>query len=303
MKKSLILFFLSVLIAAGASAQNTPTYAFKVLINKGKNEIKSGGTWTPVKVGASIGKDDEIKVSENSYLGLVHVTGKSLELRDAKVYNATDLSAKVGPGASVLTKYTDFVISSNNQRKGNNLTATGAVHRGKPGIKLFLPRPEASVVYNNKIIFGWEKTDAPGPYIVTFNSMFGDELKKVEVAVPSVSIDLSEPSFENEDNIVVRVFSKTDKTKASPEDEYTIKRISKADRERIKASINELSGAVSEATAVNKVILAGFYESNNLLIDAATAYEEAIKLAPDVPEIQEAYRAFLIVHEMKIVKK
>jgi cytochrome c-type biogenesis protein CcmH/NrfG len=35
------------------------------------------------------------------------------------------------------------------------------------------------------------------------------------------------------------------------------------------------------------------------LIDAITSYEEAIKLAPDVPSFKEAYDEFLLRHGMK----
>ena len=51
---------------------------------------------------------------------------------------------------------------------------------------------------------------------------------------------------------------------------------------------------VDEETALNKYILAGFYEENNLLIDALTSYEEAIELAPDVESYKEAYVEFLL---------
>jgi hypothetical protein len=64
---------LVVLLAAFGHA-GAQEYAFKVLVNKGKNELKSGGTWQQLKVGSSLKSEDELKVSENSYLGLVHVT-------------------------------------------------------------------------------------------------------------------------------------------------------------------------------------------------------------------------------------
>jgi cytochrome c-type biogenesis protein CcmH/NrfG len=36
-----------------------------------------------------------------------------------------------------------------------------------------------------------------------------------------------------------------------------------------------------------------------LFIDAISAYEEAIKLAPDVPYYKEAYEEFLLRHGLK----
>jgi hypothetical protein len=50
---------------------------------------------------------------------------------------------------------------------------------------------------------------------------------------------------------------------------------------------------------MNKLILARFYEEHNLLIDAITSYEEAIKMAPDVPTFQEEYDYFMTRHGLK----
>ncbi len=58
--------FLSLFISC-AIAQD---YAFKVLANKGANEVKSGSEWAPIKTGASLKNDDELKLSPNSYMGL-----------------------------------------------------------------------------------------------------------------------------------------------------------------------------------------------------------------------------------------
>jgi hypothetical protein len=294
MKKRMLVCLLGLLFSLNAFAQND--YAFRVLINKGKNEYKSGQNWLPIKVGSNIGSKDEIKVLENSYIGLVHVSGKSIELKDAKTYNVADLSAKVGQGSSVLAKYTDFILSANTTKK-NNLSATGAVSRGANNIKMYLPRSESALVYNTQIIINWEKDKAQGPYVVTFKSMFGDELKKVEAPTNQVIIDLSEVSFENEDNILVDVVSKSDKSKFS--EQYTIKRLSRADKERIKVLLAEIKDAVAEPTALNKYELAGFYEKNGLLIDAITSYLEAIKLAPEVSQFQEDYNAFLLRNDIK----
>jgi Tfp pilus assembly protein PilF len=58
-------------------------------------------------------------------------------------------------------------------------------------------------------------------------------------------------------------------------------------------------GEVSEETALSKLILAGFYEQNNLIIDAIYAYEKAVEMAPDVPTFQESYEDFLLRNNLK----
>lgn len=271
-------------------------YAFKVLVNKGKNELKSGAGWQQIKVGSSLKAADELRVAENSYIGLVHVTGKPLELKQSGNYKVTDLAARVSGGASVLNKYTDFILSSNTGPR-SNLTATGAVDRGVDNIKVYLPRTELAVVYGNEVTISWENDPSLKPYEVVFKSMFGDELNSLETSSNSIIVNLSDRNFENEDNIIVTVYSKSNRSKAS--DEYTLKKLSKADRERIKSAYSEIAMQTAEQTAFNKFLIAGFYEQNNLLIDAMPYYQEAIKLAPDVQYYKDTYEEFLVRNGIK----
>lgn len=295
MKATRIVWMFGLLAVIGqVQAQD---YAFKVLVNKGKNEMKTRDGWQQVKVGSSLRSADELKVVENAYLGLVHVSGKALEVKQSGKYKVTDLAARVDGGASVLNKYTDFILSANTGPK-TTLTATGAVDRGVDNIRVYLPKPEASVVYGNKVRIDWEEQDkALRPYSVIFKSMFGDELTVVETNESAVEIDLSDRNFENEDNIIVTVTSSGNKAKVSAD--YTLKRLSRADKDRINTLYKEIAIQTADQTALNKFVIAGFYEDNNLLIDAITAFQQAMLLAPEVPAYQEAYDEFLMRHRIK----
>lgn len=288
MKKLVLVILVSVALLGQVHAQG---YAFKVLVNKGKNEIKSGDGWQAIKVGTSLQATDEIKVTDNAYLGLVHATGKPLEVKTPGKHKVSELAAQIGGGSSVLNKYTDFILSSNSTKK-NSLSATGAVHRGIPKVHIYLPTSsQGHVIYNDEVIINWDKKFA-GPYVVKFNSLFEDELDKVETTENTLKVNLAKDKFVNEDNILVTVAPKADPNKIS--EGFTLRRLSKADKERIKTALKEFEGAMQEQTPLNKLLLAGFYEQNGLLIDAATAYLEAIKLAPDVPNFQEDYNNFII---------
>jgi hypothetical protein len=300
MKKSAILVLVGVFALNLAQAQQD--YTFKVLANKGSNEVKSGDAWQAVKTGDRLKAGDELKVSENSYLALVHSTGKPMELKQSGSYKVADLASKVGTGTSVLNKYTDFILSSNSaEAKKNRLSATGAVHRGLADIKVFLPENQYAEIYNTNVIINWEATKGGGPYVVTVKNMFDDELMKLETPESTVQIDRANPKLANEDALLVEVKSKADgKTKS---DQHLIKKLSIARQESIKKSLAELGNDVKEETALNKFIMAGFYEENKLFIDAITAYEQAIKLAPDVPTYKEAYEEFLFRNKLKEQKK
>jgi hypothetical protein len=232
-------------------------------------------------------------------MGLVHATGKPLELKVPGNYKVADLASKISGGKSVINKYTDFILSSNSpEAKKNRLSATGAVDRGdNAAIQLMLPQNQHSGIYNNLAIISWVGSKVPGPYLITIRNMFDDELAQLATPETSFEIDLSDPKFSKENALLIEVKSKEDPTQVSKQ--HLIKKLAPAEQESVKKSLNEIMGDVSEETALNKFILAGFYEENNLFIDAISAYEAAIKLAPEVTSYKEAYDDFLIRHGIK----
>jgi len=287
-----------ILFLAGSSAFSQG-YAFKVMANKGSNEVKTGDAWLPLKTGASLNSTDEIKLVENAYIGLIHASGKPLEIRQSGNYKVADLASKVGAGSSVLNKYADFILSSNAEDKKNKLSATGAVHRATEtaAIKVVLPENQYSGIYNASAIIHWDGSKVQGPYLVTLKDMFEEQLSQIETPETTITLDLSEPKYAKENAILIEISSKADPKQVS--NQHLIRKLSAAEQEKVKKSLSEIMGEVAEATALNKLIIAGFYEENNLLIDAITAYEEAIKLAPDVASYKDAYEEFLIRHNLK----
>lgn len=273
-------------------------YTFRVLATKGSNELKTGNAWQPIKTGASLKSGDELKVTENSSVGLVHTSGKPLEVKQPGTYKVDELASKVGGGSSVLNKYTDFMLSSNSaEAKKNRLSATGAVHRGLEDIKVYLPENQNAEIFNNIAYVNWEAKGG-APYIVFFKNMFDEELMKVETPETSVRVDLNDPKFANETAILVEVRSKADSKSKS--EQHLIKKLSPGRQEAIKKSYTELNNELSAETAeLNKLILASFYEQNKLFIDAITAYEEVIKMAPDNGSYKEAYEEFLLRNKLK----
>jgi len=291
------LVFLTTLLAISTfvSAQE---YAFKVLANKGNNEVKSGPEWQPLKTGATLNSGDEVKLSDNAYIGLVHSSGKPVEVKSAGVHKVSDLENKVPSGSSVLNKYTDFILSSN-ASGGNRLSATGAVSREvKDGvaIKLALPEKDANTgIFNSTAIINWDGSNVEGPYIVTLKNMFEDVLSKDETSDSKYVIDFNNSKYARENAILIEVSSKANPKLVSQR--HLVKQMPPAEREKIASALKEIESQISEETALNKVFLAGFYENNNLLIDAIYAFEQALKLEPGAYEA--SYEDFLLRHNLK----
>ena len=289
------LLFVSTLV----SAQN---YAFKVLANKGNNEVKSGDAWVPLKTGSSLNPDDEVKLADNAYVGLVSNEGKPLEVKKAGVHKVSVLYTQIKTGSSVLSKYTDFILSSNSaEAKKNRLSATGAVNREivtGTTIKLLFPtKNQHTGIYNNKAIINWEGNNIAGPYVITLRNMFEDVLVKEETSEASYTVDLTNPKLANENAILIEVSLKSDAKVVSSQ--HIIKKLSPAERENVKNKLAEIAPDVTEENAMIKIAIAGLYEQNNMLIDAIVAYEEALALAPDVTDYQLAYEDFLLRQALK----
>jgi hypothetical protein len=290
-------FLLVVGLLFSASAVVGQDYAFRVMASKGTNEVKSGDSWQAVKPGSSLKTGDELKLAENSYVGLIHVSGKPVEVRDPGTHKVADLAKNIGPGQSVLNKYTDFILSSNAEGKKNKLSATGAVHRGSAGdITVFLPENQYSDVFNTTAVVNWESPKAGGPYVVVLKNMFDDELAKYETPETSLQINLAAPELVNESAILIEVSSKADPKSKS--EQKLIKKMNATQSDKVKKELAEMGTDVTNETAINKYILAGFYEEKKLYIDAITAFEQAIKLEP---AYKEYYEDFLLRNKLKAV--
>lgn len=270
-------------------------YTFKVLANKGANEVNRGGQWSALKTGASLNETDELKVSENAYLGLVHSSGKTLELKEAGTHKVSELAKKINPdGSSVASKYADFVLSKMSaEGKKNKLNATGAVDRGsgEDAIKVYIPNSVG--VYNEDAIIKWSEVEGEDvTYTILLTNMFEDELMKVETTDAQYQLDLNNEKLADQSVVLLTISSKGNEDSKSST--YALKRLPEADAEKVKITLQELMSGTEEESALNKYILAGFYEENNLLVDALTSYLDAMALAPEVESYQEAYEEFLL---------
>lgn len=287
---------MSLVLAIICSLATAQDYAFKVMANKGSNEIKSGDAWQPIKTGASLKSTDELRLADNAYIGLIHASGKPLELKQAGNYKVAELASSISGGSSALNKYTDFILSSNTDEKKNKLSATGAVHRAAEtsAIKVMLPENQYSGVYNSEVVINWDGSKVAAPYVVTVQNIFEEVLEKIETSETKLRIDLSQPKFSEYSAVLVEVSSKSDAKQNSKQ--YVIKKLTSTDHQNVNKLLDDIMGEVSEQTALNSFILAGFYESQGLLIDAITAYEHAVKIEP---AYQDDYDNFLIRNGLK----
>lgn len=269
------------------------SYVFKILALKGHALVKVNSTWLALKSGEALKAGEEIKVNANSYIALVHTSGRPLEIKVEGIYKVDDLNTNFKQEASILSKYFNFILTSNSEReKKNKLSAVGGVRRDLYDINLLLPS-RANMVLKDALLIEWE-TATLEPYVIEFRNMYGDLLDKAVVNEHLIEINFEDPKFKNEPRINMIVSCSSCKTS-----NRIISRLPEKEQIRLKEQVAKLQHELGQRTSVTELAMASFYEQNELFADAADSYLRAIKLSPDILSYQEYFHEYLVRNKLK----
>ncbi|TAH27999.1 MAG: hypothetical protein EAZ06_11675 [Cytophagales bacterium] len=276
------------------------TEVFKVLASRGKNTLADGSA---VFAGKKLGASDIIKVGEGSYLGLIHSTGKTLEVKEAGTYKIGELSSKaIAKSSSITKKYSDYVIGELTKAESSdihanyqkNMKVTGSVERAIGDFsKMILPKQ--SNIINNVNTLSWAKVAKATSYTLEVSNMFDDIILSKELTDTVFILDLAAVKMPKDQTIMVKV--KANGTDAQP-DSYVLKSLVPTKSPEVFADKDQLAKEFSDESALNYMMKASFYAQNNLFVDAKDAFEKAIKLEPSVSEFKSAYMNFLSKNQL-----
>lgn len=307
MKTNLFILFTIFALSLNSVFAQDSGEIFRVLASKGSNKvILSGSTEEkPLFIGKKLNKGDKIVLSEGCYLGLVHKSGKTIELKKSGSFPVEKLSSEVASqNASLGKKYVDFVVGEMTAKEEDMaknrhkyMQVTGSVERGTESkIDLLLPAKEVeSYVLNVPTTIRWHLAGDSAndqSYIVKIDNFFEEEVFKTEVKGNFAIIDFAKINPKNESmNIKIKVFLKENNNIKS--EEFLVKFLPNNKASILKQEITNLKSAFNNDNALNKFVLASFCESNQLLVDAVDNYEATISLAPEVDDFKVAYGYFL----------
>ena len=294
---SIAFMFVMMLMTSTVFAQS---YTFRVIANKGDNQVKKAGATSAIalKTGSTLNSGDELIVSEGAYIGLMHSSGKTTEVRSSGTKKVSDLEKKVNVGStSIATRYARFVASKMSEEENTNNRsrsyATGAISRDvvNAAIKILLPGTQVEFIGDNAIIrwgepeAGMEEGDV---YLVTIKDIFDEVIYTTETANESIELDFTDSQLKNEAGLYIFNVMKKGNEEVKSID-FGVKRL---ENPEVKEGLASLKNEVTDDSPLNKLIYASFYEENGLLLDALTKYEEAIQLAPDIQDFQDLYDNF-----------
>jgi tetratricopeptide (TPR) repeat protein len=290
----LLLCFTSIVFA-----QNGTKEEFKVLSHKGANTLNGN----PLTTGAKLLPADKITVSNGGYIGLLHKTGKTLELRQAGTYVIADLSKKVGStNTSASKRYSDYVVKELtkgdkedvNKNYMSHLTVTGSVERGDEAIKLFLPLPTVSPVnlITNSLKINWKKYADNSIYLVKISNNFDETIYSQETTDTTITLDVDKIPLNGETSFICTVALK-DKPKEIVSNKRNIKLIKNDKLKEISEDITDLNSNLAEETALNYFVKANFYREKGFFLEAIEYYKKAINADPEAKDFVSAYDDFL----------
>jgi len=272
-------------------------HSFQVMVNQGSNEYKlSGGAWQSLKTGTQLPKNAQLKVGDVSskYVGLHHKSGQTLQLTEAGSYTVSELEGKLKKSSSVISKYADFVQAKMSEAEKDDirqkLAATGAVERGLGNIDMYLPG--SANFYESKSWICWENKGSDEIYSLKIKNVWDAVLIEEDLTENFYEIDFNHPKLKDQNLLVISVALKGD-PKINSGDKG-IRRESTEDVKVFETEYKELRSALDQKSALNKLIMAEFFEDKNIMVDASSKYLEAIKLNPDVDYFKEAYAQFLM---------
>lgn len=298
MKKFTLFTILNFVLIVAVSAQQS---AFTIILNKGANtHCVEGKAKNPVILGETLQSNEQIALEEGGYMALVHdQTGISLELKESGEYFVSDLLNKVDQESnSVMSKYGKYLMSKlNPEGTGNqNLNVTGAVERGDEDfIKVYLPM--VTDVYGEDMLIAWQQADDVQDYVITIKDGRDEIIARKNVKGTKFRLSFNEQPFTDKKLMIVNIRSRFNEDFVSKD--YGINRISEEQKLNIQTEYESLIGEANSDNVINKLLIASFFEENELLGDAISYYDQALALSPDTDGFGKLYNNFLYRNRLK----
>lgn len=302
-----LIFIFSMLLTSAVFAQG---FTFRVLASKGANQIKKAdGSTVTLKTGATLAAKDELVATNGAYIGLMHKTGKTIEVRQPGSYTMATLEQKVAAkNVSVSSKYAQFIASKMNE-DGNvsvasRMNATGAVSRAVGGaLPVVVPQGSIEILGDNAVI-RWmepEGVEEGSEYKIEIQNIFDETI--YEDATAELVTKLNFDEIENETGLYLVTISTTVNGEEVKSERIGIKRVDADERTELVADFKALQEEVGEDSPLDKLVYASFFEENGMVLDALTMYEEVIEMSPEVEDFQELYKAFKVSYGLEEVQE
>lgn len=265
---------------------------FKVIACKGTITLER--TKKPLNVGLGLNATDQLRMEGPVYLGLVHKSGKAVELRKQGIVSVKDLLSGISPKSSGMDKLVGFVVNSvKGAEEGKNIKSA-SVEMSLNVNKLRLISPRTTKTMDDEMTFTWHGSvdGKPASYLFTItdanqNVRFKKELTETQLAVNLKALNLEK------DRCYYWSVTQTNAQVPSTES-YCLYLLNDAESTSLNNQLQTLRQEQNaQPTALDKLMLGAFFEQNGLTYRAMSAYKDAATMGGDVEIFNDSYREFL----------
>ncbi len=286
-----LIVFIFIFSCSRTFAQET---AFTVMSARGAVEIKAAaGNWVKVHSGDKITISDKIKLAAGDYLGLVHVKGKTLELKKAGEYDAAALVKSVAKGdASFNQKFAGYVANEMvSKSKSKKMTMLGAVFRSL-GNAIEIGVPPAMVTFSTETVFSWYKLKNASGYVLRIINPAGITIYMKDTKDTALAVDLD--MLKLNPNLQYTWIVSNDADAAVNSGTHTLALVSNTKKKLVSDTLDIMKKEMpDESSALNNFLFAKYFVAQGINVDAMNYFEKAYAISGGAEEYAIDYAVFL----------
>ncbi len=273
------------------------SHVFSILANKGSNQVKKGTNWNTLSTGSKVYKGNSIKVVAGGYIGLMHKTGKTIELRTAGEYSVASLEGKLKTSSSSYAeRYTRFATNMNGSEGAKyKYNATGSVDRGV-GYDL-LTQDTIEVIKEIPLTIAWsvKGKSANDRVELRIVNLFDETLVKSTGKNSSAVLDLTKVTLPGADELIVaNLFDPlSDKGESLIKKATQVHLVEATKAKKVLAEYNKLVAELDLNSPLDNMVLASFFAEHGLVSYASSHLYRAASLAPEVTDYEGAFYSYL----------
>jgi len=267
---------------------------FTVMSARGTAQCKApSGNWEKIHSGDKIHSGQKVKITAGDYLGLLHVKGKTLELKNAGEYDVTALVKTLAKGdASFNEKFAGYVANEMvNKDKSKKMTMLGAVFRSL-GNAIDIAVPPELTTISNDVTFSWYKLATANGYVFRLINSAGMTIYMKDTKDTSVVLGLDDLKLNP--NLQYTWIVCSDVNADINSGSHTFALVPTAKRKLISDTLEIMKKEMpDESSALNNFLFAKYFASQNINADAITCFEKAYTLSGGADEYAIDYALFL----------
>jgi len=276
---------------------NAQTHVFKVISSKGITEIKRGNKWMAVTRGTKVFEGSRLRIKEDGYIGLIHKSGKPIQLKKQGEYDVNTLASKINVRSEgFASKYGSYIASKMTGSSTSKTSAhmLGAVER-KLEEDLTILVSKISKIRQTPTVIKWE-TEEQGPYEVSLLNLFDEVIYKTVTSEKQVELNLSGKEIEG-DICLLKVIPVNNPGVRIEKRKLDV--ISGSSASKVNTALTEIENELDLNNALDNFFYATYFEDKGLNLEALHYYEQAMKMEPQVEDYKKAYEEFLVRQGVK----